>query len=130
MSQPLIFVGTHKVKEGKLEEYRKQLQELAELVESNEPRLIAFNIYLDVQANRITGVQVHPDAASMEFHMKVVGEHLRVAYDYLEKTESIELYGEATNALLEGIRQAAPPGTALRIVPTHEVGFTRTNASR
>lgn len=130
MSQPFIFIGTHKIKEGKLDEYRKQLQELVELVETNEPRLIAFNIYIDEDANRVTGVQVHPDAASMEFHMNVVGEHIAGAYDYIEKTESIDVYGEATDSLLAGMRQATPPGTPLRIVPTHDVGFTRTNAAR
>lgn len=130
MSGPFIFVGTHQVKEGKLEEYRKSVQELVELVEANEPRLIAFNMYVDEAANRMTGVQVHPDAASMEFHMKVIGEHLRTAYDYIEKTESIEIYGEASEALLAGIRAATPEGTPLRVMPLHEAGFTRSNAAR
>jgi quinol monooxygenase YgiN len=130
MTQPFIFVGTHKIKEGKLEEYRKSLHELVELVETNEPRLIAFNVYVDEAANRVTGVQVHPDAASMEFHMNVVAEHIQGAYDYIDKTESIDVFGEPTDALLEGMRRAAPPGTPLRIVPTHDAGITRTNAAR
>lgn len=130
MSQPFIFVGTHKVKDGKLEEYRKLLAELVELVESSEPRLIAFNVYVDEDANRVTGVQVHPDADSMKFHMNVVGEHLRVAYDYIEKTEGIDVFGEAPDDLLEGIRQVTPAGTPPRMVTTPDVGFTRTNAAR
>jgi hypothetical protein len=97
-----------------------------EVVETNEPRLIAFNIYADEDANRISGVQVQPDTASMEFHMKVVGEHIRGVYDYIEKTESI---GRPTDALLGMLRQAAPPGTPLRVMPIHEAGFTRTTAS-
>lgn len=129
MSQPFVFIGTHKIKEGKLDEYRKLLPELTEFVEANEPRLIAFHAYVDEETNLITGVQVHPDAASMQFHMKVVGEHIRSAYDYIEATESVEVYGEVPDALREGIRQATPPGTPLRIVPTHETGFTRTNAA-
>jgi quinol monooxygenase YgiN len=128
MSQPFIFVGTHKIKKGKLEEYKKLLPELVEVVETNEPRLIAFNLYVDEDSNRITGVQVHPDAASMEFHMKVVAEHIREAYDYIEKTESIDVFGKPTDALLGMLRQAAPPGTPLRVMPIHEAGFTRTNA--
>jgi quinol monooxygenase YgiN len=128
MSQPFIFVATHAIKDGKLEEYKKLLPELVEVVETNEPRLIAFNLYLDEEGNRVSGVQVHPDAASMEFHMKVVGEHIRSAYDYIEKTESIEVFGQPTDTLLGMLRQAAPPGTPLRVVPIHEAGFTRTNA--
>jgi hypothetical protein len=100
-----------------------------EVVETNEPRLIAFNIYADEDGNRISGVQVHPDTASMEFHMKVVGEHIRGAYDYIEKTESIDVFGRPTDALLGMLRQAAPLGTPLRVMPIHEAGFTRTTAS-
>jgi quinol monooxygenase YgiN len=128
MTQPFIFVATHTIKDGKLEEYKKLLQELVEVVETNEPRLIAFNIYLDEEGSKVSGVQVHPDAASMEFHMKVAGEHIRGSYDYLEKTESIEVFGEPSDTLLGMLRQAAPPGTPLRIMPLHEAGFTRTNA--
>ena len=128
MSQPFIFVGTHKIKEGKLEELKKHMQELVEVVETNEPRLIAFNLYLDEEGSKLSGVQVHPDAASMEFHMKVVGEHIRGAYDYLEETESIEVFGQPSDALTEMLRQAAPPGTPMRVMPIHEAGFTRTNA--
>jgi hypothetical protein len=43
--------------------------------------------------------------------MKVVGEHIRGAYDYIEKTEGIDVFGKPTDALLEMLRQAAPPGT-------------------
>jgi quinol monooxygenase YgiN len=128
MSQPFIFVGTHKIKEGKLEEFKKHLQELVEVVETNEPRLIAFNLYLDEEGGKLSGVQVHPDAASMEFHLKVVGEHIRDAYDYLEETESIEVFGQPTDAVLGMLRDAAPPGTPLRVMPIHEAGFTRTTA--
>lgn len=129
MTGPLIFIGTHKIKEGKLDEYRKTWQSLVDLVESKEPRVIAFNIYVDEEANRVTGVQVHPDAESMGFHMQVVGEEIRDSYQYIEKTESIEIYGEASEALLQGMRQAAPEGTPLRIITTHGAGFTRTDAA-
>jgi quinol monooxygenase YgiN len=131
MSKPFTFIGTHKIKGGKLEEYCEHLHELVEFVEANEPRVIAFNLYVDEAANRVAGVQVHPDAESMQFHMRLVHEHISGAYqDYIEATESIEVYGEVPDALLEGMRQATPPGTPLRVVPTHHAGFTRSNAAR
>jgi hypothetical protein len=54
-------------------------------VESNEPRLIAFNLYLDDEGSSVTGVQVHPDAQSMVSHMQVVRDYITTAYgDFLE----------------------------------------------
>ena len=131
MSQPFIYIATHKIKDGKWEEYRKVLQELVEVVEVNEPRLIAFNVYFDEENNAVTGVQVHPDAESMQFHMRVVSEQIRTAYeDYIESTESIQICGELPETLLEGMRRAAPPKTPIKVAPIHEVGFTRSNAAR
>ncbi len=47
MSGPLIYVGTYTVKPGSQEQVRGRLAELVDFVETNEPRLIAFNTYLD-----------------------------------------------------------------------------------
>jgi quinol monooxygenase YgiN len=128
MSGPFTFIGTYSIKSGKLEETKKHLQELVDLVETNEPRLIAFNFYLDPQANTLSCVQVHPDAASMEFHMKVLAEHIRDAFDYLEKTQSEQVYGTPSDTLMEKLRDFGEPGVPLTFMPVHEVGFTRTNA--
>jgi hypothetical protein len=45
MSGPLIYVGTYTVKPGSEEQARGRLTELVDFVETNEPRLIAFNAY-------------------------------------------------------------------------------------
>lgn len=131
MTQPFIFVSTHRLKEGKWEEYRKVLQELVEVVEANEPRLIAFNIYFDEGSNTATGVQVHPDAESMQFHLQVVSEHIHTAFeDYIDSTESMQILGQLPKNLLDNMLQYSPPGTPIKVAQTHEVGFTRSNAER
>jgi quinol monooxygenase YgiN len=128
MSGPFTFIGTYSIKSGKLEETKKHLQELVDVVETNEPRLIAFNIYLDEQGSKVSIVQVHPDADSMEFHMKLVAEHIRGAFEYLEKTESQQIYGTPSDTLTEMLREFAEPGVPVTLAPIHEVGFTRTDA--
>ena len=79
MTAPFIWVGTYAIKPGKLETARKRLAEVVDLVEANEPRLIAFNFYLDEAGTTASCVQVHPDATSMVFHMEVIAEHLETA---------------------------------------------------
>lgn len=128
MSGPFIFIGTYTIKSGKLEETRKHLQEVVDLVETNEPRLISFNFYLDEPGNSVSCVQVHPDAASMEYHMTVVAQHIRGAFDYLERTVSEQVYGTPSEVLTEKLREYPDPDTALTLAPIHEAGFTRSNA--
>jgi hypothetical protein len=77
MSGPLIFISHSKVKPGKLEAYQTAAADAVELVESEEPRMIAFNCYASVDGTDVSTVQVHPDAESLDFHMKIFFESLR-----------------------------------------------------
>lgn len=129
MSQPFMYVGTHKIREGKLEAFRKMWPEHVELVETNEPRLIAFHAFLDEEGRKVAIVQVHPDAASMEFHMQVISEHLGGIGEWLEETESELIYGQPYEGMVEEFRAYAPRAPII-VLPVHEGGFTRTNATR
>jgi quinol monooxygenase YgiN len=127
MSGPVTYVGTFKVKEGKLEEFKKNAARITEFVETNEPRLIAFNFYLDEETGMACVAQVHPDSASMEFHMKVGAEHFATAFEYLD-VESEQLFGPASDGLIDSFQQWLTPGVTFTLLRKHEAGFTRTNA--
>jgi quinol monooxygenase YgiN len=130
MSQPFVYVGTWTIKPGKQEEARKFLAEHADLVETNEPRLIAFHVYFDDGGSKATVVQVHPDSASMEFHMQVISEHLSDAFDYIDTILSEQYYGPMSESLAETLAKWEAPGVAVTKMPVHEAGFTRSNAAR
>lgn len=76
MSGPFIIISTWEIKDGKLEELKRFQRELSRIVEEKEPQLIAFNAFLNEEGTEMTSIQVHPDAASMDFHLKVIREHL------------------------------------------------------
>ena len=95
-------------------------------VEAHEPRLIAFNEYVNEDHSQVSVVQFHPDAASMEFHMGVVGDHARQAYaQTLETTTGIQVFGTPTGNILRMLQQQAGSGVPLSIHPLHLGGFTR-----
>ena len=127
MASPFIYIGTNTIKEGKVEEARKMAQEIVELVEAKEPRVIAFNFFLDEEARKLVCVQLHPDSASMDLHMQVISEHLTTAYDILEATVAEQLYGPGGEGMVEEFRQYAPDAV-FTVLPVHEAGFTRTTA--
>lgn len=103
MSEPFIFIGTHRVKPGKLEDFKEYFTEFtANIVSPQEPRLLSFHGYSSPGSNLVTVVQVHPDAASMLTHMAVGREHFARAYaDYLEPDSTVQIYGTPTPELKE-----------------------------
>jgi len=122
MDAPFIFIGTHKVKPGKLEEFKAWFTDYCDTtIEPNEPRLLAFNAYENHDANEVTVVQIHPDAESMVHHLSVITEHVATAYaDYLERESRWQVYGTPRAGVLELIQQAA--GSADPV--TSQVPFT------
>ncbi|HEX2432844.1 MAG TPA: hypothetical protein VHI55_02735 [Gaiellaceae bacterium] len=66
MSDAIVYVDSSEVREGALDELKAGLEELAEFIEANEPRLIAYNIYFSDDGTKMTVVNVHPDSASLE----------------------------------------------------------------
>jgi len=131
MAAPFIFIGTYPIKEGKAEDFKQYLGEFFALIEAHEPRLLAFNAYITADGTEATFVQVHPDAASMEFHMQVAREHIGRAYqDFLDPGgSSIQIYGRPSETVLEMTRQLAGSGVPLDVKAEPLGGFTRLEAA-
>jgi quinol monooxygenase YgiN len=127
MATPFIYVGTTSVKPGRLQALREQLSELVDFVETNEPRMIAFHTYLDEPGSKLTIVQVHPDSASMEFHMQVNAKHFATSFDNLEAVISEQYYGGISDALATELAKWDDPTIAVTRMPIHAGGFTRSH---
>jgi len=126
VSGPFIFIATNRLKPGKLADERKRVPGLVEFVEAHEPQLIAFNEYVNEDGTEVAVVQVHPDADSMAFHMKVIAERAAAAYaETVDATTSIQVFGMPSNAVLEMLQRQAGAGVLLSVKPGHLGGFTR-----
>jgi hypothetical protein len=102
----IVYVDTADVREGALDELKVASKELVDFVEANEPRLIAYNIYLSDDGTRMTVVQVHADAESLEYHMEVAGPVFRQFVE-LVTLSSIQIYGEPSEKLLQQSHEKA-----------------------
>ena len=127
MSGAFVYVGTARIKLGKLEEARKNLAELVDFVETNEPRMIAFHLFLDEEGSTLTTVHVHPDSASMEFHLQVAAKHFATAFDFLESNVSEQYFGAISEGLAAELAKWDDPAVAVTRMPVQEGGFTRTS---
>jgi NAD(P)-dependent dehydrogenase (short-subunit alcohol dehydrogenase family) len=125
-SAPLIFVATNRLKPGQLDAERRRVPGLVEFVQENEPQLIAFNEYADETGTEVTVVQVHPDAASMQKHLGIIGDRAAQAYDEtLDATVAIQVYGPVDPQMLETMRAQTGEGVSLSVATEHLGGFTR-----
>jgi hypothetical protein len=96
-------------------------------VEANEPRVIAFEAYLNDDATEVTGVQIHP-TDSMAFHMQVAFEKIMEFDQYLD-TQRVEVYGVPNDAVLGMMNQIGDQfgdsGMSLSVRTNPVGGFTR-----
>jgi hypothetical protein len=123
---PFIFIATNRLKPGKLDDEKKRLPGLVDFVQANEPRLIAFNEYVNEAGTEVAVVQVHPDPDSMAFHMEVIAERAASAYaDTIDSTTSIQVFGTPGSAVIDLLRRQAGAGVSLSVKPYHLGGFTR-----
>ena len=132
MASPLIFITRAKIKEGKLSDFKEFITRMVKSYEVREPQIVAFNIFLNEDESEMTSIQVHPNPASMDSHMKVLdqvlGEDMAdwVGRADLLQIKSIEIYGEPSQALLDADQKWVDSGAITRsIKPIHVAGFTR-----
>lgn len=109
MIAPFIFIGTHRIKPGKRDEFLRFFADFCNhAVEPQEPRLHSFYGYTAPDSDLVTVVQVHADADSMMTHMAVGMEHFGKAYaEYLEPESKIQIYGTPSPEVLKTIAAAA-----------------------
>jgi hypothetical protein len=126
MPGPLIVIATNRLRAGRFGAEQERVPELSRFVEQNEPRLIAFNEYVNELLSEVAVVQVHPDAASLEYHMSLISERIRDAYaQTLDATTRFQVFGIPTGNILRMLDQLAGSGIPLNIYPHHLGGFTR-----
>ena len=119
MPAPFIFIATNRLKPGAYEAERHRVPGLVDFIEAGEPRVLAFNEYINADRTEVTVVQVHPDAASMEFHIGMIGERAANAYaETLDATTQIQVFGTPSDSLVETLRMQAGARRAAQRSPS------------
>ena len=125
MTDQVVFLDTSEIREGKLEELRRAVAELANFVEANEPDPISYQVFFTDDGRRMTVLQVHSDSASMERHMEVAGPVFAKFADLLV-LRTIDIYGSPSEKVVEQLRRKAELlGTASVAVHERQAGFAR-----
>lgn len=125
MAEPIVYLDRSKVAAGRLAELKAAIARLAAFIEDSEPQLMAYNVYFDDDGATMTVVHVHPDAASLDRHLKVVAAKLP-AFAGLLEMEGIEIFGRPSEQALSQLHAKAQLlGTGTVVVHDRHAGFLR-----
>ena len=106
MNQPIIYIDTSKILDGKLEQLKASMIKLKTFVENKMPRLKSYAFYLNESETEMIVVAVHPDSASLEYHLNMGNEQFKKFSEFIELLK-IEVYGKVNEAVLEKLYKKA-----------------------
>lgn len=124
MSEPIVFISHNKMKEGKLDAFRKVYQERTQLLQEQKPTTLVFLAYAGEDGGEVSFVHVFPDAEAMDIHFQGADERSKRAYEFMQPI-SMEIYGSPNDEVLEMMKQIAESGVTVSIDTDHLGGFLR-----
>lgn len=125
MDRLIVYVDRSEIAEGRLEEVRAKIGELAAFVDANEPQIVSYAVYLDAGGRTMSVVHIHRDPASLATHLRIAGPLFREFVE-LVRLRSIDIYGDLPDAVVEQLRDKARLlGDATVTVHPFAAGFVR-----
>ena len=122
MNDPIVFISHSRVKEGKLEEFRKMSLEIFPMMEASKPGTLLHYGYTNPDGSELSFVHVFPNADAMDDHFLGSTERAGLAMSYIE-TYRFEIYGTPSEQALGMLGQA--PDADLVVHPGGFGGYLR-----
>ena len=129
MSGPIVFISTHRIKEGKLEEFKELSRKVVPSMEAGKPGTLVYEFYLNEGGTELTIVHVFPDADAMDLHVQGVDERAADAFEFIEP-QHFEIYGAASEQVMAMMSGYAGRGIGLTVKPENMAGFIRLQSVR
>lgn len=124
MCEPIVFINRNKIKEGKIEEFRKHYQENIQLIFDDKPNTLAQLGYENEEGTEFIVVRVFLNADALDRQIQGADERSKKTYEYIEPT-AIEIFGTPNPATLEKMMKIAGSGILVSISPSYLGGFIR-----
>lgn len=124
MSEPIVFISHHKIKEGKLDALRKVHKERILLLQEQKPDTIVFLAYFGEDNTEVSFVHLFPDAEAMDLHFQGAEERSRQAYEFMQPI-NMEIYGSPNDGVLKTMKKIADSGVNVSIASDPLGGFLR-----
>ena len=124
MSEPIVLISHHKIKEGKMDAFRAVFPQGTQLIWEQKPGTLVFLSYADEDSGEVSFVHVFPDAEAVDVHLEGVDERSKQAYEFMQP-KSLEIYGSPSDEALEIMEPTTGSGVTLSINKDSIGGFLR-----
>lgn len=127
MSEPIVFITTLEIHEGRVGQFQEAARRSVEFLEAKGPQLF-LGVYIDEEKGVANGVQVHRDSDSILALWQLADPYMRDVMQHVTTTR-VEIYGQPSEAVMEGMRRLASAGASLNVMP-RLAGFSRMHGDR
>jgi len=124
MSEQIIFISTHKIKEGKFEGLKEYTREGMKRIEEEKPGTVVFLAYTNEDGSEVKFVHVFPNKEAMEQHWEGAGDRAQAALELIEP-QRFEFYGDLPEAIRDWIQGVESRGMAVSVMPELLGGYIR-----
>jgi quinol monooxygenase YgiN len=128
MSEPIVFISKHKIKQEKLDEFKQFFTEGMAAVEAEKPNTLFQYAYVNDDWTIVRFVHVVADARAFEEHLIGADDRSKRAYEFIDPI-SMEIFGSPGDKTLEMFKQMEAAGISLILWPRNMAGFIRLAAS-
>jgi hypothetical protein len=114
----VVYLSTWRIKDGKFPEYRRFYAELLKRISGPDRDVVAFYAFGNADGTEITNVHVFPDAPTLDRHMAVIREQMRLipgdlsAVPEFMEPLGVQVYGTpggAAAAMDQGMKDSGVP---------------------
>jgi hypothetical protein len=123
MSEPIVLISHLKVKDGKLETFKKSSQETFKVLKATKPGTVVHIGYVNEDGTQVSFIHIFPDAKSFDLHMEGAEDRAK-AYEFLETT-GYEIYGTPSDGVMDAMKRFAGMGIPLKVEPEYMGGYMR-----
>jgi hypothetical protein len=129
MTHPIVFISHNRVRDGKLDDFRRFFRAGAGAIERDKPGTITFLAYADEDGDLVDIVHVFPDADAMDRHLEGARERSSAADEFIEGT-GVDIYGAPSDAALSMMHAFATDSAPLRVRAELVGGYLRPTSER
>jgi hypothetical protein len=124
MSQPIVFISRNKIREGKVDEFRKHYRDSIPSILATKTDTIAQLAYENDDETEFTIVRIFPSAEALDLQIQGAAERSKKTYDFIEPI-SIEIFGLPNSVTLEKMNKIAGTDVIMKVNPNYIGGFIR-----
>ena len=124
MSDPVSFIIRFKVKEGKLDDFKKHYKDSIPPIEADKPGTLVQLAYENEDASEVSVFRLFSSADAMDAHLQGSSERSKKTYEFVAPV-SIETFGTPNASTMEMMKKIAGSGVVLSVNPHYIGGFIR-----